>query len=93
MTKQRGVYSFALYIFGFFLLWEWLRPLGEITDTGEIPLFRYFHCFFTFVKLFTAILVAELFYKNIVNLIFLTHCFWRKYEHFSLVPSLFKRYR
>jgi len=31
-----------LYVFSFFLLWEWIRPLGTITDTGNVYLFVLF---------------------------------------------------
>ncbi|WLR54922.1 transglutaminaseTgpA domain-containing protein [Mesobacillus subterraneus] len=30
---------FLLYIFSFLLLWEWLRPLEELTDTGHLSVF------------------------------------------------------
>ncbi|MCM3125797.1 MULTISPECIES: transglutaminaseTgpA domain-containing protein [Bacillaceae] len=30
---------FLLYIFSFLLLWEWLRPLKELTDTGHLSVF------------------------------------------------------
>ncbi|MBT2694041.1 transglutaminaseTgpA domain-containing protein [Bacillus sp. ISL-55] len=30
---------FLLYIFSFLLLWEWLRPLEELTDTGHLGVF------------------------------------------------------
>lgn len=32
----------VLYLFGFLLLWEWLRPLKVLTDTGNISLFVLF---------------------------------------------------
>lgn len=33
---------FLLYIFSFLLLWEWLRPLKELTDTGHLSVFLAF---------------------------------------------------
>ncbi|WP_226647608.1 DUF3488 and DUF4129 domain-containing transglutaminase family protein [Mesobacillus subterraneus] len=30
---------FLLFIFSFLLLWEWLRPLKELTDTGHLSVF------------------------------------------------------
>lgn len=30
------------YVFAFILLWEWLRPLGEFTDTGNTFIFVFF---------------------------------------------------
>ncbi len=35
---QRLIY----YIYGFLVLWEWLRPLAEITDTEDLSVFFYF---------------------------------------------------
>ncbi|WP_409252670.1 DUF4129 domain-containing transglutaminase family protein [Bacillus sp. SCS-153A] len=37
-TLQRGL----LYVLAFILLWEWLRPLDEITDTGNLGYFVMF---------------------------------------------------
>lgn len=34
--------SFLLYAFGFLLLWEWLRPLEQLTDTDNILIFIIF---------------------------------------------------
>ena len=36
--KKDGTF-FLLYIFSFLLLWEWLRPLKELTDTGHLSVF------------------------------------------------------
>lgn len=40
-----GVISFLLYGLGFLLLWEWLRPLSEITNTGRLSIFVLFTAF------------------------------------------------
>ncbi|MGM7685221.1 transglutaminase TgpA family protein [Cytobacillus sp. Hm23] len=37
-----NVRNIVLYLFSLFLLWEWLRPLTLITDTGSISLFLVF---------------------------------------------------
>ena len=34
--------SILLYLFSFLLLWEWLRPLEELTDTGHLGVFLAF---------------------------------------------------
>ncbi|GIN71751.1 hypothetical protein J14TS2_22260 [Bacillus sp. J14TS2] len=39
--KQKGD-LFLLYGLGFFLLWEWLRPMEYITNTGHVHYFVYF---------------------------------------------------
>ncbi|WP_226679425.1 transglutaminase TgpA family protein [Mesobacillus jeotgali] len=37
--SKKDVTFFLLYIFSFLLLWEWLRPLEELTDTGHLGVF------------------------------------------------------
>ncbi|PLS08888.1 DUF4129 domain-containing transglutaminase family protein [Neobacillus cucumis] len=36
---KRDIPSFLLYLFSFFLLWEWLRPIKQLTDTSNIGIF------------------------------------------------------
>jgi transglutaminase-like putative cysteine protease len=35
-------YSILIYLFGFLLLWEWLKPLKVVTDTGDLTFFIIF---------------------------------------------------
>ncbi|WP_445493078.1 transglutaminase family protein [Niallia sp. 03133] len=46
MSKQfehaRTFSNFILYILGFFLIWEWLRPIEELTNTGNVQVFILF---------------------------------------------------
>ncbi|WP_175986561.1 transglutaminaseTgpA domain-containing protein [Bacillus sp. Marseille-Q1617] len=35
-------YSVLIYLFGFLLLWEWLKPLKVVTDTGDLTYFIIF---------------------------------------------------
>ncbi|MGG3469121.1 transglutaminaseTgpA domain-containing protein [Neobacillus pocheonensis] len=39
---RRDLSSFLLYVFGFLLLWEWLRPVERLTDTDNIETFIIF---------------------------------------------------
>lgn len=39
---QKDFATFLLYVLGFFLLWEWLRPVEELTDTSNIFVFLVF---------------------------------------------------
>ncbi len=39
---RQSLFTSILYIFGFLLLWEWLRPLAIVTDTGGIHYFVIF---------------------------------------------------
>lgn len=36
--EKKSIPSFFIMTAGFLLFWEWLRPLGQVTDTGHIPL-------------------------------------------------------
>ncbi|MCR2823719.1 transglutaminase TgpA family protein [Lederbergia panacisoli] len=42
MIKKHYGSILILYVFGFLLLWEWLRPLDQITPTGKIHYFVVF---------------------------------------------------
>lgn len=44
MTKrpEKDFTTFLLYAFGFLLLWEWLRPIDQLTDTGYMGVFLFF---------------------------------------------------
>ncbi|EIJ79828.1 transglutaminase domain protein [Bacillus methanolicus PB1] len=42
---KRNAAHFLLYAFAFLLLWEWLRPLEQLTDTGYIWVFLLFLLF------------------------------------------------
>ncbi|MBT2658541.1 transglutaminase domain-containing protein [Bacillus sp. ISL-18] len=39
---KRDIRSFLLYVFSFFLLWEWLRPIKQLTDTSNMGIFLVF---------------------------------------------------
>jgi transglutaminase-like putative cysteine protease len=39
---KRDFPSFLLYLFGFLLLWEWLRPIEQLTETSHINTFVVF---------------------------------------------------
>jgi hypothetical protein len=39
---KRDFQSFLLYLFGFLLLWEWLRPVEQLTTTDHIEMFVIF---------------------------------------------------
>lgn len=39
---KKDIRSFLLYVFSFFLLWEWLRPIKQLTDTSNMGIFIVF---------------------------------------------------
>lgn len=41
-AQKRDWGTFLLYTFGFVLLWEWIRPLKQLTDTGNIGVFVFY---------------------------------------------------
>ncbi|WP_064091157.1 transglutaminase TgpA family protein [Rossellomorea aquimaris] len=41
-TSKHTFYTIMIYFFGFLLLWEWLKPLKVITDTGSLTYFVVF---------------------------------------------------
>lgn len=42
LKKREYTTNIFLYLFGFILLWEWLRPLKVLTDTGNMVVFLLF---------------------------------------------------
>ncbi|MFS0865324.1 DUF3488 and DUF4129 domain-containing transglutaminase family protein [Fredinandcohnia sp. 179-A 10B2 NHS] len=42
IAAQRDLRNLLLNVFGFLLLWEWLRPLKVVTDTEEVSVFILF---------------------------------------------------
>lgn len=40
--QQNSLQRVIYYVYGFLVLWEWLRPLDEVTDTGNLTIFLYF---------------------------------------------------
>ncbi|MFC0525834.1 DUF3488 and DUF4129 domain-containing transglutaminase family protein [Pontibacillus salicampi] len=45
IDKRKRIYTAILYICGFLLFLEWLRPLEQITDTGNIAMFIVYTAF------------------------------------------------
>ncbi|MCA1066560.1 transglutaminase domain-containing protein [Rossellomorea sp. AcN35-11] len=41
-TPKHNIVTMMIYLFGFLLLWEWLRPLQVVTDTGSLTYFIVF---------------------------------------------------
>ncbi|WP_062106257.1 transglutaminase TgpA family protein [Bacillus niameyensis] len=51
MIKRGSISTFIVYSLGFLLLWEWLRPLDQITDIGKIHYFVFFIAFILLLNL------------------------------------------
>src|SRR5690625_303582 len=50
--KKSSLYSFALFVLGFLLFIEWLRPLHEISQTGSLPLLMMYVAFVFLLSFF-----------------------------------------
>lgn len=63
-TRKKDLVTFILYFFGFMLLWEWLRPVEQLTDTANIWVFIIFIVvslllgFFKIPRIFSVVLKA-----------------------------------
>ncbi|MFG6120360.1 DUF4129 domain-containing transglutaminase family protein [Thalassobacillus sp. B23F22_16] len=49
-NQQQFYYQLILYICGFLLFWEWMRPLEKVTDTQNITVFIIFAAFSFFIS-------------------------------------------
>ncbi|MRH44897.1 DUF4129 domain-containing protein [Aquibacillus halophilus] len=49
--NQPQIYQYIVYICGFLLFWEWLRPLDTISDTGDLVLFVIYAAFCFFISM------------------------------------------
>lgn len=49
-SRQHSVLNLIVYICGFLLFWEWLKPLESFTDTGSIQVFLLYSAFCFFLS-------------------------------------------
>ncbi|MCT2536778.1 DUF4129 domain-containing protein [Aquibacillus koreensis] len=49
--KSKATYSSLIYLCGFLLFWEWLRPLDTISDTGSLSVFVIYAAFCFFISI------------------------------------------
>ncbi|WP_210367624.1 transglutaminaseTgpA domain-containing protein [Bacillus sp. REN3] len=73
MTKDRPKKDFAfflLYMFSFLLLWEWLRPMKELTETGYLEVFLVF----VFLSLVMSFFRMPVIPASFVKVIFVLYC-------------------
>ncbi|MDQ0178217.1 DUF4129 domain-containing transglutaminase family protein [Bacillus chungangensis] len=74
--KDRDLYKLLLYVLGFLLLWEWLHPVNEITDTGNVHFFILFAAICFFLYYFDASWVFGTITKGIFILLVLHHLYF-----------------
>ncbi|WP_181347926.1 transglutaminase domain-containing protein [Thalassobacillus sp. CUG 92003] len=49
-NQQQFIYQILIYVGGFFLFWEWLRPLEQITETKDVAIFTIYAAFCFFIS-------------------------------------------
>ena len=74
-SRARDGRSLFLHIFGFLLLWEWVRPLSIVTDTGNIYVFIIF--------------IAACFLLNFLRFRLLVGAFLKWFIVFFILHALF----
>lgn len=74
--KEQTSYKFLLYVLGFLLLWEWLHPVNEITDTGNVHLFILFAAICFFLYYVNVSWVLSTIIKGIFILLALNHLYF-----------------
>lgn len=50
MNDRQYLFQGIIYMLGFFLFWEWLRPLEKLTDTKDISIFIIYAAFCFFIS-------------------------------------------
>lgn len=66
---QSNILNMWLYICGFLLLWEWLRPLKQLTDTANLTVF----IIFLVVSLVLAYFKVNIFVRNGIKLLYVLY--------------------
>ena len=64
---KRDIPTFLLYVFSFFLLWEWLRPVNQLTDTSNMGIF----IIFLIISFTASFLNLKVIWKSTLMLIFI----------------------
>jgi transglutaminase-like putative cysteine protease len=66
---KKDMALFLLYLFSFLLLWEWLRPLKELTDTGHLSVFLAF----VFISLMMSYFGLPIIPSSLIKLVFVLY--------------------
>lgn len=64
---KRGIPAFLLYSFGFLLLWEWLRPIEQLTNTQDIEMFLAF----LLIAFTLSFLKVKRIFQSTINILFI----------------------
>jgi transglutaminase-like putative cysteine protease len=74
-TAKRDGGTFFLYVFGFILLWEWIRPLETLTETTYINVF----VFYILLSFIMAFLRAPIWISWSVKVLYILNYVYRLY--------------
>ncbi|HYK72932.1 MAG TPA: transglutaminaseTgpA domain-containing protein [Pseudoneobacillus sp.] len=81
IAPKRDVGTLLLYTFGFMLLWEWIRPLDKLTDTGHLGVFIFyillsFVLAFFNVRIWISFLIKAFYIGNCIHLFYYEDSFF-----------------
>lgn len=76
MIRKTPFLDYVLSLFGFLLLWEWLRPLSKVTDTGHLELFLVFIALAMLLKYTNLKLYIQMSIKGAYILLALNYLFF-----------------
>jgi transglutaminase-like putative cysteine protease len=75
VDSKRDWGTFFLYAFGFILLWEWIRPLEELTDTGHLNVF----VFYMLISFLLAFFQVPMWMSFLVKVLYILTCVYQFY--------------
>ncbi|MDQ0202196.1 transglutaminase TgpA family protein [Neobacillus ginsengisoli] len=91
---KRNFPTFLLYAFAFLLLWEWLRPIRQLTNTGHMETF----VLFLLISVLSYFLRIKWIWKFLINLMYIMVSINRLYYkegffHLSWLQSFFSDFK
>jgi transglutaminase-like putative cysteine protease len=87
---KRDFPTFLLYVLGFLLLWEWLRPLEKLTDTSHIGVFIGFLVLALALSYLKMKWIWQLMIKTVYIFVSINHFHYREgLFHFSWLETFF----
>jgi transglutaminase-like putative cysteine protease len=72
IARKRDFGTLLLYVFGFILLWEWIRPLKELTDTGNIGVF----IFYILLSFALAFFQVRIWISFLIKIFYIINCIY-----------------
>ncbi|MED3561423.1 transglutaminase domain-containing protein [Bacillus xiapuensis] len=76
--RNRELSPFLLYVFGFFLIWEWIRPIEQLTDTSYIWVFILFLLLSILMSFFRVKWIFSILIKVFYILFFINRLYYQE---------------